>query len=73
MNAGVIPESGIHGEMGDIVAGKKPGREADTERILFNPIGMPINDASEATRIYRAARARGIGRALPLWEKPIWV
>lgn len=70
---GVIPESRIHGELGDIVAGKKPGRETDTERILFNPIGMPINDVSEATRIYRAAKAKGIGRALPLWEKPIWV
>jgi ornithine cyclodeaminase len=73
MNAGVIPESRIHGELGDIVAGKKRGRETDTERILFNPIGMPINDVSEATRIYRAAKAKGIGRVLPLWETPIWV
>jgi hypothetical protein len=29
--------------------------------------------ASEATRIYRAAKAKGLGRVLPLWEKPIWV
>jgi ornithine cyclodeaminase/alanine dehydrogenase-like protein (mu-crystallin family) len=34
---------------------------------------MPINDVSEATRIYRAAKAKGIGRVLPLWETPIWV
>jgi ornithine cyclodeaminase len=73
VNEGVIPESRIHGELGEIVAGKKPGRETDGERILFNPIGMPMNDVSEATRIYRAAKAKGIGRVLPLWEKPIWV
>jgi ornithine cyclodeaminase/alanine dehydrogenase-like protein (mu-crystallin family) len=45
----------------------------NAERILFNPISMPINDVSEATRIYRAAKAKGIGQALPLREKPIWV
>jgi 2,3-diaminopropionate biosynthesis protein SbnB len=73
VTAGVISESRIHAELGDIVAGKKPGRQTEDERILFNPIGMPINDVSEATRIYRAAKAKGIGRALPLWETPIWV
>jgi len=70
---GVIPETRIHGELGEIVARNKPGRETDTERILFNPIGMPVNDVSEATRIYRIAKAMGVGRPLPLWEKPIWV
>ena len=71
--ASVIPESRMHAELGDIVAGKKSGRQKADERILFNPIGMPINDVSEATRIYRAAKAKGIGRVLPLWETPIWV
>ncbi len=70
---GVIPESRIYGELGEIVAGGKPGRQSQQERILFNPIGLPVNDVSEATRIYRSARKKGIGRPLPLWEKPIWV
>lgn len=72
ITAGVIPEGRMHAELGDIVAGKKPGREAEGERILFNPIGMPINDVSEATRIYRTAKAKGIGQVLPLWKTPIW-
>jgi ornithine cyclodeaminase len=54
--AGVIPESRMYAELGDIVAGKTQGRQTEEERILFNPIGMPINDVSEATRIYRAAK-----------------
>jgi N-[(2S)-2-amino-2-carboxyethyl]-L-glutamate dehydrogenase len=73
LNEGVIPESRIHGELGEIVAGRKPGRETAAERILFNPIGMPMNDVSEATRVYRAAQAKGVGRVLPLWQTPIWV
>lgn len=73
VSEGVIPESRISGELGEIVAGRKPGREADGERILFNPIGLPVHDVSEATRLYRAAKEKGIGRLLPLWEKPIWV
>lgn len=71
--AGVIPESRVYAELGNIVAGRKPGRQMEEERILFNPIGMPINDVSEATRIYRAAKTKRIGRVLPLWERPIWV
>jgi ornithine cyclodeaminase len=70
---GVIPESRIHAELGEIVVGRKPGRETEKERILFNPIGLPVHDVGEATRIYRAAKEKGIGRVLPLWEKPIWV
>ena len=70
---GVIPESRICAELGEIVAGRKPGREAASERILFNPIGLPVNDISEATRIFRNAKQKGIGRELPLWNNPIWV
>jgi ornithine cyclodeaminase len=70
---GIIPESNVRGELGEIVAGKKAGRENDKEKILFNPIGLPVNDVSEANRIYRSALAKGIGRTLPLWEKPTWV
>ncbi len=70
---GVIPESRIYGELGEIVAGGKPGRETDGEKILFNPIGLPVNDVSEASRIYRAAKEMGIGQTLPLWKKPLWV
>lgn len=69
---GVIPESAIRAELGEVAAGKKPGRENPTERILFNPIGLPVNDVSEATRVYRSAKAKGIGRMLPLWENPTW-
>lgn len=59
--------------LGDIIVGKAPGRQSPTEKIMFNPIGMGIHDVSEAYRVYRNAVERGIGRRLPLWEKPHWV
>lgn len=58
--------------LGDIIIKKVPGRTNPQEKIIFNPIGMGIHDVSEAYRIYRSARQRGIGHMLPLWEKPYW-
>lgn len=73
VTAGIISATAIYGELGEIVCGKKPGRQTDKERILFNPIGMSINDIAEAYRVYRSAVERGIGQRLKLWESPLWV
>jgi ornithine cyclodeaminase len=59
-------------DLGDILIGKAPGRENDRQKILFNPIGLGIHDVAEAYRVYRAARAGGIGQMLPLWQSPHW-
>lgn len=68
---GFIDETKIRGNLGDIIVGKKPGRQHSKERIFFNPIGMGIHDLSEAYRVYENAMALNIGRKLPLWENPI--
>jgi ornithine cyclodeaminase len=59
-------------DLGDVIIGKAAGRTQDQQKIIFNPIGMGIHDVSEAYRIYRTAKAKGIGRVLPLWEAPHW-
>ena len=69
---GIIPESKIHGDLGEIVAGKKSGRTDDGQRIFFNPIGLGIHDLSEGFRVYQNARAQGIGQELSLWRTPLW-
>lgn len=38
----------IHAELGEIISGKKPGRESDKERIVISPIGMGCLDISIA-------------------------
>lgn len=58
----------LHAELGEIVAGRKPGRETPGEIIVLNPMGMAIEDIACACRLYERARERGIGRELPLYE-----
>jgi ornithine cyclodeaminase len=67
---GFIGEDAIRGDLGEIIVGTKPGRSNDREKIVFNPIGMGIHDLSEAFRVYESAKAKGIGRTLPLWDEP---
>ncbi len=53
-------------ELGEIVCGKKPGRESADERTLAMNLGIALDDVATAIRIYRSARERGIGTELPL-------
>lgn len=66
---GFIPEENISGELGEVVSGKKVGRQSETDRIFFNPIGMGIHDLSEAYRVYQNAMAKGVGTTLTYFEK----
>ena len=55
-----------HADLGEIVAGLKPGRETDTERTMAMNLGLAIHDMATAIRVYERARAQGIGTLLPL-------
>ena len=61
---GGMPE--VYSTIGDIVAGKKRGRESDTERIVATPIGMAICDIALTDLIYRTALEKDIGQRLNL-------
>ncbi|NOZ72760.1 MAG: ornithine cyclodeaminase [Chloroflexi bacterium] len=70
---GLFADSDLYGELGDIVSGNKPGREADEEIIIFSPIGMGLHDLAVALRIYRQAKAQGLGQQVKLWDQPLWM
>ena len=59
-----LPE--LYAQLGQIVVGKKPGREKEAERIINFNFGMAIHDVFMATHILEKAKAKGIGRMLPL-------
>ncbi len=65
---GLITDADIHGELGEILCGEKPGRENDEEIIYFNAVGAGILDLAVAARCYKKASAQGIGIQLPFWE-----
>lgn len=69
---GEFRDDDVYAELGEVVAGQKPGRETDDEVIVFSPIGMGIHDIAVASRIYRTAKQNGIGQHLTLWEQPHW-
>jgi len=53
-------------ELGEVVAGLKPGRERDDERTMAMCLGIGIDDAVTAQLVYQTALARGVGTRLPL-------
>ena len=50
----------------DVVAGKKPGRRAPSERIVALIQGMAIGDVAFAAHALREAARRDLGRVVPL-------
>jgi ornithine cyclodeaminase/alanine dehydrogenase-like protein (mu-crystallin family) len=53
-------------DLGEIVAGRKPGRESGSERTASINLGLALDDMATAIRVYQRAKAGGIGRELPL-------
>jgi ornithine cyclodeaminase/alanine dehydrogenase-like protein (mu-crystallin family) len=61
---GAITEDHIYADLGEIVAGSKPGRTDDGEITLFKSVGLAIQDIATAALVYRKALASGIGQEL---------
>lgn len=68
--AGELDRSSI-GDLGQIAAGRSPGRTSDEQIILLAIGGMPVEDVAWATVVYKNALERGIGTTLMLWDKPV--
>ncbi|HEI8858276.1 TPA: ornithine cyclodeaminase family protein [Citrobacter koseri] len=64
VEAGKLSEHTLHAELGDIVAGTKPGRENDDETILFWHRGLSLSDIALGHTMLKKARALGIGQEL---------
>jgi len=64
--AGVDPERAV--ELGELVAGSRPGRESDAEITLYKSVGVAIQDLAAAALVLRAARERNIGQEFELEE-----
>jgi len=71
--AGLLNREQIYAEMGEIVNGKKPGRERRDERIVFGPIGLVLYDLALGKRIYEKAKELKLGKELFLYKEAIWV
>jgi alanine dehydrogenase len=65
---GRLTRERLHAEIGEIVAGKRPGRESERETIIFWHRGFAISDIVVGKRVLATAEARGIGTVLPMFD-----
>ena len=62
---GFLTKNDLYAELPDLIAGRKPGRESDQERIFMRAIGLVNQDIAIADWVYRRALEVGAGTALP--------
>jgi len=64
VDEGKLDENNLHAELGQIVAGLKPGRESDEETNLFWHRGLSLSDIALGCAMLDKAKRLGIGRTL---------
>jgi ornithine cyclodeaminase len=64
VEVGKLTEQTVHGELCEIVAGRKPGRERDDETILFWHRGLSLSDIALGAAMLDKAKRHGGGQSL---------
>jgi alanine dehydrogenase len=64
VDEGLVTAESLHAELGQIVAGRREGRESDDETILFWHRGLSITDVALGHALLRKAERLGIGERL---------
>ena len=62
----LIQETDIHAEIGEILLGKKVGRETEDEITLFDSTGLAVQDIAAAYVVYQLAQKKGMGQRVKL-------
>jgi len=57
--AGLMTAQDVYGELGEVVAGRKPGRTSATDVVLFDSTGTALQDVAAAALAYERAGAAG--------------
>ena len=68
IESGSFAKDRIHAELGDVVIGKKKGRESREQVTLFKSVGVAIEDVAVAAWVYREAKNKGLGTDLNLQD-----
>ncbi len=61
LSRGDITPEMVYGSLGEVVAGKKPGRQNPEEITVFDSTGLIIQDLALGFAVYNRARERGLG------------
>jgi len=63
---GLLTEEHIVAEIGEVAAGRAPGRMSDSEITFFKTVGVAVQDLAAATVIFQRAEELGIGTVVEL-------
>jgi len=66
IDEGLIGPDHIHAELGELVAGTRPGRTSPDQITLYKSVGIAAQDAAAAGLVLEAARAVGAGRDITM-------
>lgn len=61
LDEGLIMRENVYGELGEVVAGIKPGRTSNDELIIFDSTGMALQDVVAAAAVYQKAVRDRVG------------
>lgn len=61
LDQGLMTREQVHAELGEVIAGRKPGRTSAEEIIIFDSTGMALQDVASAVIVYERAVATGRG------------
>ena len=64
IDSGLMAKNEVYAELGEIVAGRKPGRTSSAEIIIFDSTGMALQDVIVAAAVYEKAIVRGLGQTI---------
>jgi ornithine cyclodeaminase/alanine dehydrogenase len=66
IEAGLLSREDIYAEVGEIIAGCKPGRTSTEEIIVYDSTGTALQDTAAASAVYDAACRAGVGTMIDL-------
>lgn len=61
LDKGLMTRESAYGELGEVVAGIKPGRTSNDEVIIFDSTGMALQDVVTAAAVYEKAVRKAVG------------
>jgi ornithine cyclodeaminase len=64
VRAGALEPGAVYAALGEIAAGRKPGRTSEDEITIADLTGVGVQDTAVASLVLTEARRRGVGRAL---------
>src|SRR6056297_718630 len=69
---GELTDADVHGNLSDLVTGRRPGRERATENIYFNAVGLAYVDVAIAYAMFQRAEQTGLGQNLRIQHQMIF-